>query len=96
MRTHLSLNADAAHLFVADIECLACKRVVQFAVPDISKIKSDEGIIAALDEVCELMPRRDQTVCKDFLEENINELIPLLIEEDDPALVCTLVGACVP
>ncbi|XP_054162734.1 prosaposin-like [Oppia nitens] len=79
-----------------DMECVICKRVVEYVIKQLSDNRTEEEIITALQQVCSLFPVRDRSKCSNFIEQYANELIHILIDEGDPNLACTLLGVCVP
>ncbi len=80
----------------SDVECLLCKRLVQYVIQELKDNRTEEAIISALDRVCSLFPSKDRAQCKNFVEQYTDELIHILTEETDPEMACTLLGVCVP
>jgi saposin len=80
----------------SDVECLICKRLVQYVIQELKDNRTEEAIIAALKRVCSLFPSKDRAQCNGFVEQYTDELIHILTEETDPEMACTLLGVCVP
>jgi len=89
-------NAEPLKKESDDIECLLCKRLVQYVVQELKDNRTEEQIEAALSRVCNLFPKKDRNQCNSFVTQYTDELIHILIEEADPELACTLLGVCVP
>jgi len=53
----------------SDVECLLCKRLVQYVIQELKDNRTEEAIISALDRVCSLFPSKDRAQCKNFVEQ---------------------------
>ncbi|KAJ6001004.1 hypothetical protein N7481_001413 [Penicillium waksmanii] len=91
--THESIDDNLATinpndiLLRRDLECDVCKSVASSVNKELQGERNEEAIIAAVDNVCSSLPKRDHGKCNTFLEQNANGLIRVLVEEKDPNLL---------
>lgn len=53
-----------------------------------------DEIIHTVQRACTLLPKTVRSVCTDFISQNGNRIIQLLIASVDPKEVCTELGIC--
>merc|ERR1739848_211251 len=89
--TEMILDASAPK---AGVACMVC----EYAMNELEKVISDKSteaeVIAAVEQVCNLLPASYAAKCDALVEQYGNEIIELLIHAADPSTVCTLIGLC--
>lgn len=80
---------------VADTpECTICKILVEKIDEMIKQNVTKQEILDALDKICSLLPESLRNQCTSFVTQYGPLIIDLLIQEMDPALVCSTLGLC--
>ncbi|KAI1280318.1 Prosaposin [Halotydeus destructor] len=81
--------------FEGSLECMICKQVAQWTIVELKDNKTEEAIVQALDQVCDrIFTAKQRPQCEAFVKQYSDEIISILKQENDPELICNLVGAC--
>merc|ERR1712038_1150584 len=95
MKILIFLCLGVAASYAAPRQSVACE-VCEFAMTELEKVISDKSteaqVIAAVEQVCNLLPASYAAKCDALVEQYGNEIIELLIHAADPSTVCTLIG----
>lgn len=75
-------------------ECILCEYVMKEILTLIENNRTEEKIMAALDEVCNVLPSSLKQSCLDFVNVYGRAILSLLETQVSPAEVCTLLGLC--
>jgi len=77
-----------------DLECTSCKYVISFVNVLIASNATEQEIEKGLKDVCRLLPSSYHTKCANFVS-IYGPIIPeLIVELDDPNVVCELLKMC--
>jgi len=77
------------------MNCLICKQVAEWAIHKLKDNRTEAAIIQALDEVCDtVFSKHQQPQCESFVKEYADEIIGILKQENDPNMICALLGVC--
>lgn len=78
----------------ASVECVLCEFVMK-EVDNILKGNTTEAAVtAALEKVCDILPKTIRTECEDLVKQYAPEIIDLLINGLNPQQVCTALKLC--
>ncbi|KAK7586128.1 hypothetical protein V9T40_004004 [Parthenolecanium corni] len=91
-----SLNrvAEVPRQSIAGVECALCKKVIEVVQKEIDNPKYEHNIEKLLEEVCTLLPKKEQAKCDDFIQVYSDVLIKILANETDPGVVCSMMDIC--
>ncbi|XP_064458348.1 uncharacterized protein LOC135368770 [Ornithodoros turicata] len=76
------------------VECELCIYLVKYVDAVLENKKDEAAVLHALEEACKLVPQHMHERCVQLVDKYVDELIHVLVEEDDPNLVCGLLGLC--
>ncbi|XP_070545176.1 prosaposin-like isoform X1 [Ptychodera flava] len=74
--------------------CALCEFVLRELDSMLADNATQSEIIAAVDQVCSLLPGSLGAECKSFVDEYGPAVIQLLISQIEPQQICTLIGLC--
>ena len=69
-------------------QCVMCEFVIKTLDSQLSDNATEEEIIKALDEVCDILPDTIKAPCEAFVQQYGPTVIALLLQELDPQQVC--------
>ncbi|XP_048578713.1 prosaposin [Nematostella vectensis] len=75
-------------------QCVLCEFVMKEIKQLLAKDTTQQGIEKALMMVCSIMPETIRNNCDKFVTEYTPIIMSLLLEEVDPAKVCSMIGLC--
>lgn len=94
-RTATGLVIDPEDVEGSKLNCMICKQVAAWAIEKLKDNRTEEAIVQALDEACDtIFSKQQKQQCEAFVKQYADEIISILKQEDDPNLVCALVGVC--
>lgn len=77
------------------LNCIICKQVAEWAIQKLKDNRTEEAIVNALDQVCDkIFSASQRPQCETFVKQYSDEIISVLKQENDPELICTLLGVC--
>ncbi|XP_072280080.1 prosaposin [Pyxicephalus adspersus] len=74
--------------------CEICMLVVEKVEKYLEDNRTRTHIKETLDKVCDILPSKYRSKCRDFVEEYGDSVISFLEEEGDPKLICMALGCC--
>ncbi|KAJ3452070.1 hypothetical protein M0812_03833 [Anaeramoeba flamelloides] len=75
-------------------ECTACKLLAGLVEKYLEEDKTEAEIEAALNAVCEKLPRNYVSMCKTMVEEYLPTFIDYIENNESPATLCAQMGLC--
>ncbi|XP_036402825.1 prosaposin isoform X2 [Megalops cyprinoides] len=75
-------------------QCAICEFVMKEVESMLQEEKTEENVVHAVEKVCKVLPSTLSAQCKDLIEAYGQAIIELLVQEADPATICTLLGLC--
>lgn len=76
------------------VQCVLCEFIMKELDSLISQNSTEAEIVAALEKVCSMLPSSLKTSCDDFVKTYGKAIIDMLLQEMDPATICTALGLC--
>ncbi|KAK2572888.1 Prosaposin [Acropora cervicornis] len=80
--------------YKASATCILCEYVMTTLKGILSENSTKEEIKEALEDVCSLFPDTIRSECDQFVKQYEPAIAELLLQEIDPAMVCTMLGLC--
>jgi len=76
------------------IYCTVCEYAVQFLDSELKNNKTEAAVVAALDNVCKIVPPSLKDQCNSLITTYGTYLVQLLIQFADPLKVCQAIKLC--
>ncbi|XP_015757258.1 PREDICTED: prosaposin-like [Acropora digitifera] len=80
--------------YKASAACILCEYVITTLKGILNENSTKEEIEEAVEDVCSLFPDTIKSDCDQFVKQYEPAIVELLLQEIDPALVCTMLGVC--
>jgi len=77
-----------------DTECALCEFIIKTVEGIIGDNATEQEIVNAVTHVCDILPRTIRPQCQQFIQQNGQALIEILIEQEPPHTACTQLGFC--
>jgi len=78
----------------ASVQCILCEYVIGELKTLIGTNATEAEVIAAVDKVCNILPKTVADSCRSFIDTYGPAIIKLLISDLDPDQICTEIGLC--
>eukprot|EP01098_Paradermamoeba_levis_P014518 TRINITY_DN695_c0_g1_i1.p1 TRINITY_DN695_c0_g1~~TRINITY_DN695_c0_g1_i1.p1 ORF type:complete len:412 (-),score=169.66 TRINITY_DN695_c0_g1_i1:99-1271(-) len=75
-------------------ECYVCKLVVGYVENFVKSNSSEQEIIQEAEKVCGILPSSLKTICDNFVDNYIPQVINLLLQKVPPASICSYLKLC--
>ncbi|KAI3387470.1 hypothetical protein SNEBB_005919 [Seison nebaliae] len=74
--------------------CGFCKLAVDLINKELMENKTEHEIIEALTNLCDLLPKADQSTCVSYIDEYAPYVLQLVTQMDDPEKICETINLC--
>jgi len=75
-------------------QCVLCEFIMKEVEDQLKDNKTDAQIENAVKNVCKILPSSVKKECQDFIDQNAENIIQLLISMLDPSDICTFLKFC--
>ncbi|XP_054455873.1 prosaposin [Anoplopoma fimbria] len=75
-------------------KCAICEFVMKQLESLLEDQKTEEEVVKAVEKVCNYLPSSLSAQCKDLVETYGQAIIELLVQQADPATICTVMALC--
>jgi len=79
---------------VGDQNCVLCEFVVKSIEDFLSDNATEAEVIKVVTNICSILPKSIRSQCKQFIQQEGQAIIELLIAQESPESLCTQIGLC--
>jgi len=79
---------------VNDANCVLCEFVMKYIEDQISDNATESEIISVVQKICIFLPGSIRTQCEQFIQQEGQAIIELILQNESPDVICTQIGVC--